>query len=375
LLLIGFFYFGYSILNIFYWKKLPKFEFKPVDNQHFFSIIISARNEESSIYDCLQSIFNQNYPVDKFEIIVINDFSTDQTLQILQKFSTENLVILNLSDYISGNYEGGYKKKAIEIGINKSKGNWIITTDGDVVASENWLMTINAFIQSNNTKLLTGPVLFEPTYSILERFQALDFTGMMLITAAGYANGNPILCNGANLTFSKSVFYEVGGYDGNEQIPSGDDLFLLEKIKKIYPSEVHFLKTSSALIYTKPKSKISEYVQQRLRWGTKTTKLKDKSTIITLGLIWLNCLNFTLGLFLAPFISFQLWAIVVFVGSLKAIIDYVLLYNSTTFWKKRKLLRGFIISEFYHTFFTAIIGLLGLFSKKATWKSRTIRLD
>lgn len=362
-------------MNIYYWRKLPIFVNYPIDNQHFFSIIISVRNEENSIYDCIESLLNQNYPNDKFEIIVVNDFSTDQTIEILQKFLEPNLMILNLSDFIPANYNGGFKKKAIEIGINKSKGNWIITTDGDVVASENWLMTINAFIQSNNTKLITGPVLFEVNKSSLERFQALDFTGMMLITAAGYAQEKPLLCNGANLTFNKSVFYEVGGYSGNEHIPSGDDLFLLEKIKDIYPNEVHFLKTDNSLIYTKPKSNISDYVQQRLRWGTKTTKLKDKTTIITLGLIWLNCFNITFGLLLTPFINSQLWSIILIIGLLKTIIDYILLYNSTAFWKNRALLKGFIISELYHTFFTSLIGLMGIFSKKVSWKSRTIKLD
>ena len=375
ILFIGIFYTVYSFLNVYRWNKLKDYNYENQDNKIFFSIIISIRNEAENIENCIASILKQNYPTSSFEIIIVDDYSSDNSIDLIKNFKSENIHVLHLSDYISADYKGGFKKKAIEFGIKNSKGSWIITTDGDVVAEKSWLATINSYIYQNNSKMISGPVLFMNPKSIFERFQCLDFAGMMLITGAGYTYSNPFLCNGANLAFEKSAFYELGGYDGNENIPSGDDLFLLEKIKTKFPNQVHFLKTTSALIYTFPKTTTSSYIHQRLRWGTKTTKLKDKSILFTLGLIWLNCFNICLGVIIFPFISLNFFILILIVWVLKLVADNFLLSRSTKFWKVESFMKTFLFSELYHTFFTAFIGLLGIFSKKTDWKSREINLN
>jgi len=189
-----------------------------------FTILIPARNEEANIAGLLQSIITQKYPSHLWEVIVIDDFSTDATPVIVSDFGKQypNIRLAELSKILDNKQLNSYKKKAIETGISLSTNEWILTTDADCIAGKDWLATYDAYIQDKNPVFAGGPVAFTNDGTALQTFQCLDFMALQGITAAAVSAGLHAMCNGANLAYKKEVFYEVNGFRGIDNIASGD---------------------------------------------------------------------------------------------------------------------------------------------------------
>ncbi|MBC7651034.1 MAG: glycosyltransferase, partial [Deinococcales bacterium] len=205
-----------------------------------FTIIIPARNEEANIGKCLQSILTQDYPGNLFEIIVIDDFSTDATAYIIQQLQSlhSNLKLIKLADILSDKPLNSYKKKAIETAIKQATNQWIITTDADCFAPVTWLAMYNNYIKQNDVVFVGAPVVFTNNGSVLQAFQCIDFMAFQGVTAAAVSAGFHAMCNGANLPYKKVVFFEVDGYKDVDNIASGDDMFLMNKIQQKYPKNI-----------------------------------------------------------------------------------------------------------------------------------------
>ena len=185
------------------WKKEREFSNKIEKYNTFLSIVIPVRNEEKNICKCLESIKNQNFPNDLFEIIVINDDSTDLTFEKTNQFIAENpelsLKLISLQSNIIG------KKRAIQEGIRNSKGELILTTDGDCEANPNWISTIVSFYETEKPEMIIAPVVFHNEKNIFEKIQSLEFLSLIGSAGSSAILKNPILCNGANLAYSKSA--------------------------------------------------------------------------------------------------------------------------------------------------------------------------
>ena len=214
---------GYCLLILLYRKwylELPLFRIDAsIEAANFFSVIIPARNEETGIQQCLASVLQQQYPSALMEVIVINDHSTDQTENIIREMQRQhaNLQLINLADHLQGKELNAYKKKAIEIAIGQSKGNWIVTTDADCHVSNDWLKAINAFIFEKEPVFVAAPVMFTNDHSFLSVFQLLDFISLQGITAASVSAGYHSMCNGANIAYRKDAFYNVGQFTNIDQ--------------------------------------------------------------------------------------------------------------------------------------------------------------
>ena len=210
----------------------------------FFTVIIPARNEENKIAQCLETVLNQNYPTELFEVIVADDYSTDKTPEIILALQNKyhNLRLLRLQDILEDKLLNSYKKKAIEVSIDRAKGDWIITTDADCSVTKNWLLNFDAFIKKSNPVFIAAPVQFTNTGSFVSIFQCLDFISLQGITAASVYKGFHSMCNGANLAYKKEVFFKVGGFKGIDNIASGDDMLLMHKIFVQYqkPGSISF---------------------------------------------------------------------------------------------------------------------------------------
>ncbi len=209
---------AYCLLILVYrhwFLRLPLFKAdKDIQPITKFSVIIPARNEEENIQNCIRSIIEQNYPAELFEVIVINDHSTDQTENIIRLMQQQysNLRLLNLTDHLDGKQLNAYKKKAIEIAIGQSNGDWIVTTDADCITGNNWLRLYDAYIQEKKPVFVAAPVMFTNDHSFISVFQLLDFISLQGITAAAVSAGYHTMCNGANIAYRKDVFYEVGQF-------------------------------------------------------------------------------------------------------------------------------------------------------------------
>ncbi len=380
----------YCMLILYYrrgWKQLPNHKltttnYKP---QTRISVIIPARNEEANIGACLESITRQSYPVKLFEVLVVDDHSTDKTPEIVQRFSAGNIKLISLKDHLNTGELNSYKKKAIETAIGKSTGELIVTTDADCIVPPHWLSTLAAFYEKEKPQFIAAPVSIHGGYRFMEVFQSLDFMTLQGITGASVFRNIHSMCNGANLAYTRKAFEEAGGFAGIDHIASGDDMLLMHKIYKRHPSGVKFLKAEEAIVQTAPVKTIRDFFNQRIRWASKATGYDDKrifrvllivylfnASLLVLPLVALYK-NFVLGIEVSPIsISMslvELWLIMLIV---KTAIELRFLYTVGAFFGKRRLLWFFPLLQPAHILYTIIAGLFGAFGTY-TWKERRVK--
>ena len=333
-----------------------------------FSIVIPFRNEALNLPELLQSISQIQYPKNKFEIILINDDSNDNFQNIIKDFKLKNKdVIIHLIN--NKRKSNSPKKDAIELAIQKSQYEWIITTDADCIVPENWLNSFDHFIQKESPKMIVAPVSYETNNSFLEDFQNLDFLSLQGCTIGAFGINKPFLCNGANLCYNKNAFIEVSGFTGNENIASGDDIFLLEKMVNKYPNQTKYLKSTDAIVKTKPEKNISDLINQRLRWAAKTASYNNTFGKLVGFLVFLMNIWMLILLFLATSKNIS-WQHFGFIYLIKFNIDFVLIYITATFYHQEKSLKKYLISSFLHPFFIVFVVLFSL-KKAYNWKGRT----
>lgn len=338
-------------------------------SDEYISIIIPFRNESDNILQNLKSIEAQNYPTDKYEVIYINDFSTDDSLEKLKNGITkENIFVHSMTE---SKFEKAHKKQAIEFGIIKAKGSIILFTDADCTNSPDWIATMVAGFEEY-TAMISGPVAFAETDSLFGRLQALEFAGLILSGAGLIGNNTPIIASSANLAFRKSVFEEVGGYKDLMNLSSGDDELLMQKIAYKTNYDVKFCFSKDALVITDPNKSLEEFNQQRKRWASKGFFYENKSIVFQLVLIAL----FYIGLLVLPILGIFLnlkflilFGVSVFV---KIIIEYAILEKGVGVLLEKLSLGLFLLAELLHIpyiVYSAISGAFGNFK----WKDRELK--
>jgi len=376
---------SYALLILFYWItwisisdfRLPVSGLQPSTK---ITVIIPARNEEINIAACLDSLCKQSYPINLFEVMVVDDHSTDDTAAIIKSYAGKNVNLISLKDFVSDELNS-YKKKAIEIAIAQSTGELIITTDADCIVPQNWIQTIAAFYEQYQPQFIAAPVLINGNKRFIEIFQSLDFITLQGITGASVYKKIHSMCNGANLAYTKKAFETVNGFAGIDNIASGDDMLLMHKIYRQWPDKVMFLKTKEAIVQTAPVHSIKEFFNQRIRWASKADKYDDKRIFAVLLLVYLvNVL-----LVLLPFAGLfhpeklfiihyslsitELWLLLLVV---KTIVELIFLYPVATFFGKQKLLWLFPLMQPFHIIYTVIAGWLGKFGSYK-WKGRNVK--
>ncbi len=338
----------------------------------FVSVIIPVRNESEHIQDCLRAVFAQTYPQHLYEVIVVDDYSTDPTYRMAKEMQRDGLMVLDLAKYFGDAAEKvPNKKKAITIGVKNARGQVIVTTDGDCVMNEKWLDTMVTFYRVSGAKFVTGPVLLSPAKGLLGLFQQIDVISMLGITGGTIANGYPTMCNGANLLYEKKAFLDVDGYKGNTDIPTGDDIFLMQKIEMAYPDSIGFVKDMEACVYSKPESTFVDFVTQRVRWTSKSTAFQKRS--VTAILMFAYLFNLLILIFIP--ISFErmemAWLPLAVAIGTKFVIDFAFNISATRFFKKSILLLLMPLFEPLHVIYIVCVGVLGL-SGQYRWKDRKI---
>jgi cellulose synthase/poly-beta-1,6-N-acetylglucosamine synthase-like glycosyltransferase len=357
--------YGFVILNYWLtWRSIPSFI--PSDSSSVkISVIIPARNEEENIGELLAALQKQTYPAGLFEIIVVDDHSTDQTAAIVSQYPAAKLIRLK------DNNINSYKKKALETGIAAATGDLIITTDADCVPHANWLKTIASFKEEKKSVFITSPVVIDCNSSLLQVFQAMDFMVLQGITGAAVYKNKLTMCNGANLAYERKVFDEVNGFAGIDHIASGDDMLLMYKIWKKYPDGAHYLKSKDAIVATQPMKTWKSFFNQRIRWASKANKYDDKRITVVLLLVYLFNLSF-FALLIAGFFCYHDWLWLGVLWPAKTIVEWPLVYSAAVFFNKQNLLKYFFFLQPLHIFYTIVAGFLGLFGKYE-WKERRVK--
>ncbi len=357
----------YSLLIIYYWlawKSIPDYVSTISLPQIKISIIIPARNEEENIGLLLQALQEQTYPSSLFEVIVVDDHSTDRTAAIVQQYPSVKLLQLK-EDGINS-----YKKKAIETGIAAATGELIVTTDADCLPPKDWLKLIAAFKEEKQSVFIAAPVVINCNSSVVQIFQAMDFMVLQGITGAAVHKKKMSMCNGANLAYERKAFYEVNGFSGVDHIASGDDMLLMHKIWKQDPDKVHYLKSKEAIVSTQPMRTWKAFFNQRIRWASKATGYDDKRIIAVLLLVYLFNLSF-LALAIAGFFCHLYWLYLAGLWIGKTLVEFPFFISLSNFFNKQWAIRLFFFFQPLHIFYTIISGLFGQFGKYE-WKGRKV---
>lgn len=334
----------------------------------FVSVIIPARNESLHIADCIQSVINQKYPRGLIEIIVVDDHSSDQTAVIAEQTGAK---VLHLQDAGLSPNTVAYKKAALQYGIVQSKGELILTTDADCIAKPQWIHTMVQCLLHQKVVMVSGPVLMQSGLSFFEKFQSLDYSILQGITSAANAGGIHDLSSGANMCYVKNAFIDAGGYNHIDHIASGDDMLLQQKFRKKFPGKIYHCWNQNAIVATRPEKTFRSFLQQRIRWSSKTSAYQDSK--IKWILAWVYLFNVSLiTLTVCSLFSFQYFMVLCSILFLKILVEWRFVKNILNFFGNSHLIKSFIAFQPLHIFYVVVSGFLGL-TGKYQWKGRTVR--
>jgi biofilm PGA synthesis N-glycosyltransferase PgaC len=235
----------------------------------FISIIIPFRNEEKNLPELIASLSKLAYPLEQFEIIFVNDHSTDQGPKMVQESGLRNFKLIHSTT------QG--KKNALAMGVQEARGTWIATTDADCTLPQEWLWGMD----HSDGSMILGPVQLKGVKNILHYFQEFEWAALQSISASTTFWKMPMMNNGANLGYEKNKFNETAL---KKETASGDDIFLLEDFKKKKLS-IRFNWKTSSLVKTNPVDSWRELIQQKIRWASKTKHYSNKWNVLLGALI------------------------------------------------------------------------------------------
>ncbi len=335
----------------------------------FVSIVIPFRNESQNIIANLRSLESQLYPKDKFEILYVNDFSEDNSLELLRSnIKKDNIRVLSVPDDYS---ENAHKKRAIRYGIENAKGDIIVTTDADCIYDAEWLSSLLFSIDSL-TGFVSGPVEFISDGTLFSKFQQLEFAGLVLCGAGLIGSGNPTICNAANIAYRKKVFDDVGGFKDQMNLSSGDDELLMQKISKDTDFRVKFCIAKKAIVKTSANKTIGDFFEQRKRWASKGLFYGAKSLVIKLILIY----AFYVGLITQLILGLTIEKTFLFSFLISIVFKFIFEFRILSKGKEKILsdieLKYLFIAEILQIPYIIYAGIIGAFGNYS-WKSRKIK--
>ncbi|MET3025126.1 glycosyltransferase [Flavobacterium sp. UW10123] len=353
--------FSISLL-IYGFFKVKKYRKADLEPKTSFTIIVPFRNEEENLPVLLESFSNLNYPKDLFEVILVDDNSDE-------KFQVSHFTF-HISQIDNIRVSNSPKKDAITAAMQHVKTDWVITTDADCIVPENWLLTFDNYIRQNKVSMLAGAVTYQCENSFLDHFQQLDLTSLQGATIGSFGLNKGFMCNGANFTYTKSLFESLNGFEGNDKIASGDDVFLLQKAIEKFPDEVHYLKADETIVTTKPTENWKALFHQRVRWAAKTSSYRSTFGKFLGLIVFFGNLSFVIGFL---FMIFGLWSYPIFVlfAFSKFVIDYVLLSITNQFLTKTRI-KSLLLSSLLYPFFSSTVALYSLFGSYE-WKDRQFK--
>ena len=321
------------------------------------SVIVACRNEKNHIRQLISCLAQQSFQ--DYELILVNDHSVDATRNYILS-AQKTYPKIQLVDAV------GYgKKNGLKEGILISTGELIITTDADCMPSFHWLESIVCFYEKYPADLIICPVKFSGKNNLFSNLQALEFTSLIASGAGAAGAGMPVLCNGANLAFTKRSWIDSQS-DLHVEEMSGDDMFLLESIKK-RRGVVRFLKSESAFVNTEPSNTLKEFIKQRRRWTSKSPAYTDWQIIFT------ACVVFSVNLLLVTLLSlafihpaFLYIFAVIFLS--KYVLDTFFLNSVRNFFQLNNVGIYSILLSVIYPFYIVLIAFSTLLVKPGRWK-------
>ncbi|MBU1423174.1 MAG: glycosyltransferase [Bacteroidetes bacterium] len=317
----------------------------------FISIVISVKNEEKNIKGLLASLFAQNYPKDKYEIIIVDDYSTDSTRELINR-ETENIPNLRYIDNNDNPLKDSGKKSALSFGISQSNGEVILLTDADCRPGNEWINSIVSQFDLE-TSAVIGFSPFTAKKSFLNTFIRFENFKSSFLMSAFYFLGLPYLSFGRNFAYRRSVFEMVRGFTDINHSLSGDDDLFLQRLKK-NEKKVKLTAAKDSIVISEPADSVKKYIRQKTRHlsASKYYPLKFK---LLLGGFYIGNLLVAIT-FLVSLIFFRFDLLLITLP--KFLFDVL-----SISYISKKISSGLtpiqiIICEFVYSFFYPIVGIL-----------------
>jgi cellulose synthase/poly-beta-1,6-N-acetylglucosamine synthase-like glycosyltransferase len=322
------------------------------------SVILAARNEADNIIDCLTSLDNLVYPPGKIEIIIVDDNSTDSTGELIRNFIDGKSKFTYFHDVKQiGRLRG--KTNAIANAIKISKGEIILTTDADCIVSPYWAETLASYYTPGVAMVCGYTNQFEN--SAFEAMQSIDFMYLLTVAAGTMNLGKPLSCIGNNMSYRRTVYDEIGGYEAIPFSVTEDSKLLmafhnLGMYKIIYPVDAEGLVTSKAC------PDLQSLYWQKKRWGVGGLD-SDISGFVVLASAFIS----HLCILLLPFM-FSPGAL--YLAIFKFIVDYYFLKLVYAKYKLRLKFGYFAVFEIYFILYVIFLPVSLILSRKVKWKGR-----
>ncbi len=353
--LISAIYFSLIALFIKGWNQIPTFHFSADQpTKTGISVVVACRNEAENLPTLLEALKMQT--LKSFQLILIDDNSTDSTFEIMKQAEKEfgNILVLKSENY--------GKKQALKLGIENATNDLIVTTDADCSPTPHWLETIIQFQEQTKSDLIIGPVAIHPAYTLFEKMQQLEFLSLVSSGAGAVGIGQAIMCNGANLAFQKQTWLD-NFVKLQTKSNTGDDIFLLHALKK-QNGNINFLKSKQAIISTKACKSTQSFFEQRQRWASKAPLFTDFATIVVAMIVFVVTLLQLILLF-SSFVKPEFFLYLAIITISKIVIDsFFLLQSSTFFGQKITAKTFFTLAVAYPIYivYSAISGVIKGFS-------------
>ncbi|MEM6629742.1 MAG: glycosyltransferase [Bacteroidota bacterium] len=335
----------------------------------YISIIVPFRNEAQTIVTCLRYLKNQSYPIEKCEILCVDDHSEDNSYEIARDISRKspNIRVFTLSAHRGA---GQGKKAALQLGISAAKGEIILQTDADCIVPPNWaLRIVRSF--TPEVAMVAGPVRLSYSNTILQQLQALEIMGLAILGGGAMIGGKPHMCNGANLAFRRSVFEEIGGYENIDHVASGDDELLLQKVAKNTSFLIKFCADKQAIVTTAAVETWKSLRKQRIRWVSKVRHYLDHKVqflqLTSYLAFWGVGLYFLMSIWNPLYWGYFFTLILV-----KFSADLILMHVAGAFFSEKRLLWLLPLLECLYVPYVLWLGIAGNFVRSYTWKNRTV---
>lgn len=339
------------------WVNSTKEPTKKMRPKPLVSVVIAFKNERVTLSILLTHLQNQTFSKSSFEVIVVNDHSTDSDYQWLTQYDVKLILASNNG-----------KKAALHQGITAAKGDFIVTTDADCLPSPNWLTAMVYAYQTNTAAMIMGPVTLCATKkSFFQGFQMMDFMALQLSGAGAAMGKRPVFCNGANLGFTKEAWSKAINIQVGNNFASGDDVFLLHAFKKLQ-LKILYLKDKRALVKTQPARSWQQFLHQRVRWGGKSKGYNDVETLFLAFVVFSTNLLLVFST-ISTLWNSSFWWLLTLSFILKYLADVSLLKTGQSFFDYRVQWLPFLVFSLIYPFYLVYTALTGLLCKEK-WRNK-----
>lgn len=358
--------YGYQLkLIIESWIKDYGSQYYYEDDLASVSIIVAGKNEEEHIEKCLRQLTLLDYPKDKYEIIFVDDYSTDRTKEIAERIEFNRLTVLSNTGKTG-------KKSALAFAIAQAQYELLLFTDADSFPTKSWATSMVAYLFDNDLDVVTGPIQYLSDNSTLGDFQYFDAVNNMAFTQYGISTQSFYLANGANLLYKKSIYNELGGYKDHATLASGDDVFMVQQAA-MSRYRIGYQRSHDAIVYTTSERSWSELMQQRKRWATKTSSYPQKGMKPFQFLVGAIPIYIFLMLLLGITLCYHFLFIAVVLFLIKHFIDRNYLHSLSKFFPEERKRSLSLLTSISYLLYIPFVGFHALFPSSYSWKGNNVK--